>query len=49
MVVVDLASLLRFFIGAAMGLVIGRAVGLAIGGVVLMRTDIAIGFSGLSL
>ena len=45
----DLASRLRFFIGAAMGLGIGRIVGLAIGGAILTGIDVAIGFFKLSL
>ena len=45
----DLAGQPRFFVGAAVGLVIGGAVGLAIGGAVLTGTDVAVGFSGLSL
>ena len=47
--VVDLAGQLRFFVGAAVGLGIGRAVGLAVGGAVLIGTNIAVGFFGLSL
>ena len=39
----------RFFVGAAVSLAIGGAVGLAIGGAVLTGTDVAIGFSRLSL
>ena len=48
-VVVVLAGWPRFFIGAAMGLTIGGAMGLAIGGAVLMGTNVAVGFSRLSL
>ena len=48
-VVVDLAGRPRFFVGATVGLVIGGAVGLAIGGAVSTGTDVAVGFSGLSL
>ena len=47
--VVVLASRLRFFVGAAVGLTIGGVVGLANGGAILTKTDIAVGFSGLSL
>ena len=46
---VVLASRPHFFVGAAVGLVIGRTMDLAIGGAVLTGTDIAVGFSGLSL
>ena len=45
----DLTSQSHFFIRAAVGLVIGGAVGLAIGGAVSTGTDVAVGFSGLSL
>ena len=48
-VVVNLIGQLRFFIRAAVGLNISRVIGLAIGGVVLMGTDVAVDFSGLSL
>ena len=48
-VVVDLAGQPYFFVGAIMGLSISRAVGLAIGGVVSTGTDVAVGFSRLSL
>ena len=47
--VVVLASQPRFFIGAAVGLAIGGAMGLAIGRAVLTETDVAVGFSELSL
>ena len=47
--VVILADQPRFFVGAVVGLAIGGVVGLAIGEVVLTGTDIAVGFSGLSL
>ena len=47
--VVVLVGRPRFFVEAAVGLAIGGAVGLAIGEAVLMGTDIAVGFSGLSL
>ena len=40
-VVVDLAGRSHFFVGAAVGLAIGRAVSI--------ETDVAVGFSGLSL
>ena len=46
---VDLADQPHFFVGAVMGLGISGAVSLAIGGAVLIGTDIAIGFSRLSL
>ena len=49
LVVVVLACRPRFFVGAAMGLAISEAMGLAIGGAVSMGTDVAVGFSGLSL
>ena len=39
----------RFFVEAAVRLVIGEAVGLAIGEAVLTEADITIGFFGLSL
>ena len=45
----NLAGWPRFFVGAAVGLGIGRAVGLAIGKAVLIGTDVAVGFSELSL
>ena len=45
----DLAGQPRFFVGAAVGLGISRAMGLAINGAVLTGTDIAVGFSRLSL
>ena len=48
-VVVDLAGQPHFFVGAAVGLVIGGVVDLAIGEVVKTKTDIAVGFFGLSL
>ena len=48
-VVVDLAGQPHFFVGAAVGLGISGAVGLAIDGAVLTGTDVAVGFSGLSL
>ena len=47
--VMDLVGQPRFFIGAAMSLVIDGMVGLAIGGAVSTGTDVAVGFSGLSL
>ena len=47
--VVDLASQPRFFVGATIGLDIGGVVSLAIDRTVLTGTDIAIGFSELSL
>ena len=47
--VVDLADRPRFYIEGALSLGINRAIGLVIGGAVSTRTDIAIGFSGLSL
>ena len=46
---VVLASRPRFFVGAAVGLAIGRVVGLAVDGVVLIETNVAISFFGLSL
>ena len=49
MVVVDLADWPHFFDEAAVGFAIGRAIGLAISGAVLTGTNIAIGFSRLSL
>ena len=47
--VIDLAGLPRFFIGAAMGLSIGKVMNLAIGRAVSTGTDVAIGFSRLFL
>ena len=47
--VVDLVGQPRFFIGAAVGLGIGRAMGLAISKAISTETDVAVGFSGLSL
>ena len=44
-----LADQLYFFVGAVVSLAIGGVVSLAIGGAVLTRTDIPVGFSGLSL
>ena len=49
MVVVDLASRSRFFVGVAVGLDIGKAVGLAIGGAISLGTKVAVGFFRLSL
>ena len=48
-VVIDLAGWLCFFVGAAIDLGIGRAMSLAIGETVSTGTDVAIGFSELSL
>ena len=48
-VVVDLADWLRFFIGAVVSLGIDKAVNLAIGRAISMKTNIAVGFFGLSL
>ena len=48
-VVVNLAGQPRFFVGVTIGLGIGGAVGLVIGGAVSTGTDVAVGFSGLSL
>ena len=45
----NLASQLYFFIRAAMGLDISRVIGLAISKAVLIRTNVAIDFSGLFL
>ena len=45
----DLIDQPYFFIGAIVGFAIGRTMGLAIGGTVLTETDVAIGFSELSL
>ena len=47
--VIDLASRPRFFVGDIMSLGINRAVDLAISKAILIRTNVAIGFSGLSL
>ena len=49
MVVVDLADRPRFFVEAAVGLAISEVVGLAIDKAILIGTDVAIGFFGLSL
>ena len=49
MVVIDLASQPRFFVGAAMGLAINRLIGLAIGGAILTKADVVVNFSGLFL
>ena len=49
MMVVVLASQPHFFVGAAMGLTIGEVMGLAIDKTVLTGTDVAVGFSRLSL
>ena len=48
-VMVDLVNRPHFFIKAVMGLDISKVVCLAISRVVLMETNIAIGFFGLSL
>ena len=48
-VVVDLAGQPRFFVRAAVGLAISKAMGLAISEAILTKTNITIGFSGLSL
>ena len=48
-VVMDLASQPQLFVRAIMGLGIDEMVGLAIGGAILTGTNIAIGFSELSL
>ena len=45
----DLAGQPRFFIGAAVGLIINGVVGLAISRAVLTKTNVAINFFGLSL
>ena len=47
--VVVLADQLRFFVRVTVSFAIGRAVGLAVGEAVLIGTNIAIGFSWLSL
>ena len=46
---VDLAGQPRFFVGVAVGLGIGGAVGLAVDRAVSTGTNVAVGFSGLSL
>ena len=46
---VNLAGQPHFFVGAAVGLGIGGAVGLVVDGAVSTGTDVAVGFSGLSL
>ena len=47
--IVDLASQPRFFVGVAIGLDISGVVGLVINGIVLTETDIAVNFSRLFL
>ena len=46
---IDLTSQSRFFVGAVVGLAIDRTVGLAIGRAVLIKTNVTIGFFGLFL
>ena len=48
-VVVDLVGRPRFFVEAIVSLAIGRVVYLVIGEAVSTETDVAVGFSGLSL
>ena len=54
LVVMDLTSWPRFFVGAVIGpiswpLFVGTFVGLAIGRAILTGREVAVGFSGLSL